>query len=78
MVHGGTWSISWSLCYLDEYRVFEAAHRGMIHAMTGRGTVPGITPADVERKASLQRLRQAWAMLTAEDRIGLTPPPSTG
>jgi hypothetical protein len=60
MVHGGKWSISWSLCYLDEYRASEAAHRGMIQAMTGPDTVPGITKADVARKASLQRLRQAW------------------
>ena len=64
--------------YLDECRAFDAAHRGMIQAMTGSDTVPGITKADVARKASLQRLRQTWAMLTAESRIGLTPPPSTG
>jgi hypothetical protein len=52
------------LAYLDEYRAFEAAHRGMVQAMTGRGTVPGITKAEVERKAFLLRLRQAWRMLS--------------
>jgi hypothetical protein len=66
------------LAYLAEYRAFEAAHRSMIKAMTGRGTVPGITNADVDRKGLLLRLRQAWGMLTAEERIGMIAPPSMG
>jgi hypothetical protein len=46
------------LAYLAEYRAFEAAHRGMVQAMAGRGTVPATTETDVERKALLLRLWQ--------------------
>jgi hypothetical protein len=82
----GFWP-AWSAChaddeavliYLHEFRQFEAAHRGMIQAMTGRGTVQGITAADVARKQALTRLRNAWRPLTDEEQIGLQPPPSTG
>jgi hypothetical protein len=50
----------------------------MIAAMTGRGTIQGITAADVARKQFLTRLRNAWNALTPEERIGLMPPPGAG
>jgi hypothetical protein len=62
------------LAYLSEYRAFDAAHRTMIQAMAGRGTL-GITAADVAQKEALTRLQDAWMALTAEERIGLQPPP---
>jgi hypothetical protein len=63
------------LAYLAEYRGFNLAHRAMVKAMAGVGTLPGITRADARLKTSLKRLRRAWGILSAKERIGLMPPP---
>jgi hypothetical protein len=66
------------LAYLAEYRAFDLAHRVLVQATTGAGTLPGITKAETNLRASLHRLQYAWGMLSVQERIGLIPPPSAG
>jgi hypothetical protein len=61
--------------YLAALRVFEAAHRAEVLAMSAAGTsIMTITAASVERRESLRRLRSAWSRVPERERDGLTPP----